>query len=138
MNCATRRSTYRASAVAANARRAVASVPPARVAESDPSAAVDGWDVPGLRDATGWEPATVYQLPAGIVLSADAMEPTVVTSTVAARNVSARGDGSFVVEMEALQIVNKTGARHLYPGEHRLYVARGAGGGDDARFSVNV
>ena len=44
---------------------------------------------------------------------------------------------SFVVEMEALKVVNKTGARHLYPGEHRLYVARGAGGGDDARFSVN-
>ena len=36
---------YRASAVAANARRAVASVPHARVAESDPSAAVDGWGV---------------------------------------------------------------------------------------------
>ena len=45
---------------------------------------------------------------------------------------------SFVVEMEALRIVNSTGARHLYPGEHRLYVARGAGGGDDASFSVNV
>ena len=38
---------YRASAVAANARRAVASVPHARVAESDPSAAVDGWGVVG-------------------------------------------------------------------------------------------
>ena len=54
MNYATQRSTYRASAVAANARRAVASVPPARVAESDPSAAVDGWGVVGLGDTVGW------------------------------------------------------------------------------------
>ena len=38
-------SAYRASTVAAAARRAVASVPPARVAESDPSAAVVGWGV---------------------------------------------------------------------------------------------
>ena len=43
------------------------------------------------------------------------MEPTVVTSTVAARNVSARGDGSFVVEMEELftgwfEVANLAGA----------------------------
>ena len=51
-------SAYRASTVAAAARRAVASVPPARVAESDSSAAVDGagvvgWGV-GLGDIVGW------------------------------------------------------------------------------------
>ena len=79
------------------------------------SAAVEGWDAPGLMDATGWEPATAYTLPSGIVLEADAMEPTVVTSTVPARNVSARGDGSFVVEMEELftgwfEVANLAGA----------------------------
>ena len=55
-------SAYRASTVAAAARRAVASVPPARVAESDPRAATDGsgvvgwgvgWGV-GLGDIVGW------------------------------------------------------------------------------------
>ena len=55
-------SAYRASTVAAAARRTVTSVPPARVAESDPGAATDGsgvvgwgvgWGV-GLGDIVGW------------------------------------------------------------------------------------
>ena len=54
MNCATRRSTYRASAVAANAEgRAVASVPPARVAESDQA---PRWATGALRASGNFRP----------------------------------------------------------------------------------
>ena len=78
-----------------------------------------------MKKSAGWEPATTYTLPSGIVLSADAMEPTVVTSTVAARNVSARGRLSPDEVCEYFGYDRFIGARNV---TRKGVIVRGIGG----------
>lgn len=60
---------------------------------------INGWNTPHLDDKQ-WENATVYELPKGISLSADIMEPTVKHSIVPCINMTKDGDKRFKVEMK--------------------------------------
>ena len=78
---------------------------------------VPGWATAGLDDAA-WAGAAPHPLPAGVAVSADAMEPTTRHGRVRARSVSARNSSAgaqYVVRMAELftgwfEVANMTGA----------------------------